>query len=571
MADYLIQDTTLTAIADAIRAKNGGGDTYTPAQMAAAISKIETDGTGGGETVWFDDRNDSVQAYLAASESYTDANRASVSVIGTYADTSVQDQDCPKSFLGAYNLAPGAANTVGDWTVTTLGEAPRMLKLDGVWNARDCGGWSADGGRVKYGMLFRGARISGASSDDLALLAAVGIRLELDIRDASNAEHQKQIPGSTYRNVAISNAYAQMITGEAAAAANACIAAMESVVDDKPVYIHCASGADRTGCICAMLEALLGMRGPDLDRDFELTCFADVENLTGHTRSGGSWTGFWSALDGGQGSAKMNVAKFLRDHGATTALINAFRRKMIDGSPSDVDLPTYSVTNSLTGCASSNGAASVDSGAAYSAVITPNSGYAMTLLTVTMGGTDITASAVSGGTVSIPAVTGAVVITALAEPITSYTNLVRQAVEVGSAAVYNGGLGYKNGYYLDSGSGAESANASDCMTGCIPYTITTTQQPTDVLYIKGYTGAAGASHTRMTMRREDKTRAYNFNGFLSSNTYFDVETLGTGYYRLTPKSNIHHSIGASNIGYLQFSFNQPDGSGVIITRNEAIG
>lgn len=46
MADYLIKDTTLTNIADAIRAKKNSTDTYTPAEMATAISSIET---GGGE------------------------------------------------------------------------------------------------------------------------------------------------------------------------------------------------------------------------------------------------------------------------------------------------------------------------------------------------------------------------------------------------------------------------------------------------------------------------------------------------------------------------------------------
>ena len=48
MADYLIKDATLTNIADAIRAKKSSTDTYTPAEMATAISSIETGG-GGGE------------------------------------------------------------------------------------------------------------------------------------------------------------------------------------------------------------------------------------------------------------------------------------------------------------------------------------------------------------------------------------------------------------------------------------------------------------------------------------------------------------------------------------------
>ena len=46
MAEYLIQDTSLEAIADAINAKTGGSSAMTPAEMAAAIGSIS--GGGGG-------------------------------------------------------------------------------------------------------------------------------------------------------------------------------------------------------------------------------------------------------------------------------------------------------------------------------------------------------------------------------------------------------------------------------------------------------------------------------------------------------------------------------------------
>ena len=566
MSRGLINSQYLSNIADAIRAKNGKTNTYTPAEMADAILEIETGGVSGGEAVWFEDRNDDVLDYIEASKVYTEENRNTTSVIGNYASTSVLDQDCPRSFLGTYNLPnPGGANTVGDWTVTTLGRPPRMLKLDGGWNVRDCGGWSADGGKVKFGMLFRGARLENATAGDLALLAAEGVKLDLDLRDAGNASGSTRSPGASYINTALTNAYAQMIQEEAATVAAACITAMQSVVDGNPVYIHCASGADRTGSICGMLEALLGVSSTDIDRDYELTCFADVEQLTGRTRMG-AWNSFWIELDGGQGSQKMNVVKWLRDHGATTSLINAFRVAMIDGNPSDVDVPTFRITNNLTGCTTNNGATSIDSGMSYTATLTPSSGYAFTLVTVKMGGTDVTSSVYSNGTISIPAVTGAVVITALAEAVVSYTNLVRESEAIDSTDVYNGGLGYKNGYYMSGGN--ESANAADCITGCIPYTITADAAPTDVIYIKGYTGAANASHTRRALLTASKTTKNETNGFLASSNYFTIEKLGTDYYKMTPVANLHHSI--NGIGYLRFSFAGTDGVNIIITKNEPI-
>lgn len=82
----------------------------------------------------------------------------------------------------------------------------------------------------------------------------------------------------------------------------------------------------------------------------------------------------------------------------------------------------YSITKNLTNCTCSNSASSISKGSSYSATITANNECALSTLTVTMGGTDITSSAVSGktitgGTISISNVSGNIVITASAEAI----------------------------------------------------------------------------------------------------------------------------------------------------------
>lgn len=229
---------------------------------------------------------------------------------------------------------------------------------------------------------------------------------------------------------------------------------------------------------------------------------------------------------------------------------------------------TYNITNNLTHVTTTNNATKITQGQTYQATITAASGYSLYYVKVFMGGVDVTATVYTSGTINIPSVTGAIVITAVADPVTSYTNLIRQAEAVDSSAIYNDGLGYKNGYYLNSGDGHESSNASDCMTGCIPYVIGSSQ-PTDIIYIKGYTGTASASHTRLALRRSDKTCATVRTSFLSSNTVFDVEVLNaqSGYYKLTPKADVHH---VYTTDWLQFSFAQPDGSTLVITKNEPI-
>ena len=93
--------------------------------------------------------------------------------------------------------------------------------------------------------------------------------------------------------------------------------------------------------------------------------------------------------------------------------INAYRAAMINGTPETLHwyLP---VTRTLTGCTMSNSAAQVEYGDSYTATVTPESGKTLDSIVVTMGGVDITSTAVSGGVISIPKVTGAVTITAAA-------------------------------------------------------------------------------------------------------------------------------------------------------------
>lgn len=97
--------------------------------------------------------------------------------------------------------------------------------------------------------------------------------------------------------------------------------------------------------------------------------------------------------------------------------------EMEDGSSIDIGnlvLDTnvyYTVTNNLTNCTSSNSETRIVSGNAYSATISANDGYTLSSIVVTMGGVDITSSAVSGGAISIASVSGNIVITAVAEEV----------------------------------------------------------------------------------------------------------------------------------------------------------
>ena len=76
---------------------------------------------------------------------------------------------------------------------------------------------------------------------------------------------------------------------------------------------------------------------------------------------------------------------------------------------------TYSITNALSYCTTSNEAATIAENETYSAIITANSGYTLSgaVVSITMGGTDVTGY-YNNGTISIPSVTGDLVITVTA-------------------------------------------------------------------------------------------------------------------------------------------------------------
>ncbi len=107
--------------------------------------------------------------------------------------------------------------------------------------------------------------------------------------------------------------------------------------------------------------------------------------------------------------------------------------------PEQVNPNTFTVTNALTNCTTSNSASTVEKNAAYTATITANSGHVLDSVTVTMGGVDVTSTVYADGVVSISAVTGDIVITATAtaEAGYTYTNQVPLSIDT-DGSVFNG-------------------------------------------------------------------------------------------------------------------------------------
>lgn len=146
----------------------------------------------------------------------------------------------------------------------------------------------------------------------------------------------------------------------------------------------------------------------------------------------------------------------------------------------------YTITNNLTDVNTSSAVISVASGDAYEADLTASDGYAISAVTVTMGGVDITVSAYTDGHISISQVTGDIIITATAVK-TGYTNQIPVSTDA-DGNPYNNGLGYKTGTRLNSSSN-EVAISGMCCTGFIPLS----GEAGDVIRIKNVTYAGTAA------------------------------------------------------------------------------
>ena len=523
----LYEEAAVQDIADAIREKTGGAETYKIAQMGGAVRGIT-----GAETVAWHQCPEAVRNYLAA-VTY-DPGDYSTSQIDSYAPaTAVVSNYRPigKTLGGKTycNEVPGV-----ETPFASAGKAGTLKPVDPLrwiqtrtWNVRDLGGWACDGGTVKYGKLFRGGYVT--SADRAVLVEQLGIQHELDLRGANEGGLTASPLGGDVRyTCAAAYAWYSLTPADAWKANLRCV--FDAVTHNEPVYFHCAAGADRTGTLACVLEGLLGMSQSDIDKDYELTTFYSGSDTDANARrrNEAEWSGLISALNSKSGSTfRDKCVTFAAELGFTADEINAFRAAMINVTP---DIATFAVTSTLSGAATDNPAAEATQYQPYTAQITAGDGKAIGSVRVTMGGADITADVwrgeetnlyrhvtlklsgcacdntlrrvidgqsygatltpdadytldgaavritmgginvsnyYSGGKIAIACVTGDIQITVSAvESAVATPNILVDSFKAGG--VSHAAVGYSNGKRLSTGSGAEKDNAGSCVTGFIP-------------------------------------------------------------------------------------------------------
>ena len=404
----------LTAIANAIRAKDGSTATITldqmPEKIIALSSKVSVEWHQCPELV----RN-----YLA-NVNY-DPSDYSTSQIANYAPAAaVKSNTKPigKAVDGKtfYNETPNVltlfATTNKAGTLKPL-DSLRWLNTPQAANVRDLGGWACDGGTVRYGLLFRGGEITTADRD--VLVGACGVRHELNLRGAEEANRTASPLGSDVWFCCPTN-FVWYSLDDKATWKEIMLYVIEAVTHNEPVYFHCSAGADRTGTVACLLEALLGMSRSDIDKDYELTCFSTGTETDAHARRRNEtdWKNLIAQIDQHAGDTFRDQAvNFVTSCGVPASKINDFRAAMSTGTPETITGGTHTITNSLTHVSTSNAATQVEDQGSYTATLTADVDYTIQTVTITMGGVDIS-SCYANGVITIHNVTGDVVITAVA-------------------------------------------------------------------------------------------------------------------------------------------------------------
>lgn len=439
----------LTAIADAIRAKDGTTGTMTLDQMPEKITALSSN-----VSVEWHQCPELVRNYLA-NVTYN-PNDYSTSQIANYApaDAVVSNYKPIGVTVGSetyYNETPNVktpfANSSKAGTLKPL-DALRWIRTSAratAWNVRDLGGWACDGGTVKYGLLIRGGKLSAA--DRAVLVGELGVQHDLDLRgrEGGGADDEPEMTESPLGSdvwYTRTQQYAWYALTPVATWQTYLRCVIDAVTHREPVYFHCTAGADRTGTLACVLEGILGMSQSDIDKDYELTTFysGSGSDSIARRRNESDWKGLLNAINAISGKTfRDKCVRFaVGTCGMTMADINAFRAAMIDGAPETLHW-YQTITKNLTSCTISNNLSQVEYGDSYTATVAADAGKQLTSVVIKMGGVDITSTAytVGSGAINIAKVTGAVTITAVATmPSVTYT-ITRNLTNVASSNTAN--------------------------------------------------------------------------------------------------------------------------------------
>lgn len=185
-----------------------------------------------------------------------------------------------------------------------LDRTPRTLYVDGVWNMRDLGGYKADGGRVKYGMLYRGAAFEDLADkrfeitpEGVKAIMDIGLRTEVDFR--VEAPEERELTKEVMKDSGVNRLgcdcemYDKIFTRQEFRESQAEFIRLLTREETYPLFFHCYAGADRTGTFAYIIGSILGVDEKNLIDDYEFTTLCPHGS---RGRNSDEWKAFMAQL-----------------------------------------------------------------------------------------------------------------------------------------------------------------------------------------------------------------------------------------------------------------------------------
>ena len=203
---------------------------------------------------------------------------------------------------------------------------------DDIRNFRDLGGWAADGGKIKYGRIYRSATTDKLSENTIK---ALNLSKIVDLRENDELESPTDA-SKKIREMSPVDSYD--VSGTRVR--NAVLKIIQAVVDNKNVLFNCHWGKDRTGTVAYVIEGLLGTDLESRLEDYDLT-WLFYQRSTRNIFHVDDLIHQFDEFEKKNYEQEQFIYWFLKNSSnkeKDLELLNNFRKIMIDGNPHEYKL-----------------------------------------------------------------------------------------------------------------------------------------------------------------------------------------------------------------------------------------